>query len=417
MGGLIQLVATGDQDVYLTGDPQITFFKAIYKRHTNFSMECIEQKIGGSIADNGKATIIISKSGDLVQEVFLETQTENAHSIVNNADVYALERLVSSCVLSIGGQQIDVHNQRWWRLFSELYHNDAKKTLYSKIVNSENDTQTAYLPFIFFFNRNPGLALPLVALQHHEVTLDITWTSVMDKHLDKDNVRCWANYIFLDKKERRLFAEKPHDYLIEQVQFTGHEGITANESTKIRLFYKHPVKELVWCFAPPNGNALDQYLWNMTIDSSVEVGADIDAYKHSSRMSTANAKPHESLGVVRMWNNHYYGEVTDGPLSTFSLLFNGAERFGVQDGKYFNQIQSFYHHSGNPVPGIYSYSFALKPEGLQPSGACNFSRIDNVTVVPTMKSSLGGLGSMTMYAINYNILAIKSGLAGLVFSE
>ena len=113
----------------------------------------------------------------------------------------------------------------------------------------------------------------------------------------------------------------------------------------------------------------------------------------------------------------YYGEVSNGPLSTFSLLFNGAERFGVQDGKYFNQIQSFYHHSGNPVPGIYSYSFALKPEGLQPSGTCNFSRIDNVTVVPTMKSSLGGLGSMTMYAINYNVLIIQSGLGGIAFSE
>ena len=172
--------------------------------------------------------------------------------------------MISSCVLSIGGQQIDVHYQQWWRLFSELYRNDAKKTLYSKMVNTENRNQTAYLPFIFFFNRNPGLALPLIALQYHEVTLDITWRSNMANFVDPDSVRCWANYIFLDKKERQIFAKKSHNYLIEQVQFTGHEGITANESTKIRLHYHHPVKELVWCFIPANGVPDDRYLWNMT---------------------------------------------------------------------------------------------------------------------------------------------------------
>ena len=416
MGGLIQLVATGAQNVYLTGDPQISFFKTVFKRHTNFSMECIEQNINGEASRDGTSSITISRSGDLVREVFLEATLKDRAAGWRKNDVYPMERLIASCELMIGGQQIDVHYQRWWRLYSELYHGESKKTLYSKLVNSEGpDAQIAYLPFIFFFNRHPGLALPLVALQYHEVRLDITWTPwEVETYVDVATIKCWANYIFLDVKERNLFSSKSHTYLIEQVQYTGAAPTPKNGTTKVRLFYDHPVKELIWCF--PLGIGGDR-LWNMTARLHRWV------YSGATRYSiyTPNPQPHESLGVVRFEDDQYFGEDTYGPLSTFKLLFNGADRFGTQAGKYFNQIQPYYHHSGNPIAGVYSYSFALKPELLQPSGTCNFSRIDNITAVPTMKNLSGGDVEMPelmeMFAINYNVLRIMQGMGGLAFAD
>ena len=252
----MQLVAYGAQDVYLTGNPQITFFKAVYKRHTNFAMECIEQVINGTPAGAGRSSVTISRNGDLVQEVFLEAPIAKDQSGEKNT-VYPMERCISDCELSIGGQRIDKHYQRWWRLYSELYHDHAAKDKYSKMTNSEGaDTEVGYVPLIFFFNRNPGLALPLIALQYHEVRLDFTWTSTAElASVTAASIKCWANYIYLDTKERRLFAQKSHEYLIEQVQFTGTESATAAGTKNIRLNYNHPVKELIWCFQGSNGSA------------------------------------------------------------------------------------------------------------------------------------------------------------------
>ena len=168
-------------------------------------------------------------------------------------NVYPMERMIESCELTIGGQQIDKHYQRWWRLFSELTQDDAKKTQYSKMVNTEVDQQTCYLPLIFFFNRNPGLALPLVALQYHEVQLVFTWLSTLSTSVTPSTIRCWSNYMFLDTKERRMFASKNHEYLIEQLQFTGTSVATSGSLKNIRITFNHPVKELVWCFEGHDG--------------------------------------------------------------------------------------------------------------------------------------------------------------------
>ena len=411
-GGLMQLVAYGAQDVYLTGNPQITFFKAVYKRHTNFAMECIEQVINGSPTGGGRSSVTISRNGDLVQEVFLEATGVSSDSTA--ATVYQAERMIADCELSIGGQRIDKHYQRWWRLYSELYHDHAAKDKYSKMTNqAENDIDGAvYVPLIFFFNRNPGLALPLIALQYHEVRLDFTWTAAPElANVDKDSIKCWANYIYLDTKERRLFAQKSHEYLIEQVQFTGTESVgDASGGTvqrNIRLNYNHPVKELVFCFENANGSALSN-LWNMTSD--VDVAATADA-------TGLNTQPHESSGVVRT-KAAAFSEEVDGPLDDFKLQLNGQDRFTTQKGKYFNCVQPYYHHSGCATPGVYAYSFALKPELHQPSGTCNFSRIDNATAVPKLKAmATNQKNSLAMFATNYNVLRVMSGMGGLAYSN
>ena len=411
----MQLVAYGAQDVYLTGNPQITFFKAVYKRHTNFAMECIEQVINGTPAGDGRSSVTISRNGDLVQEVFLQADIQDTAGLTKD-NVYPMERVIKDCELSIGGQRIDKHYQRWWRLYSELYHDHAAKDKYSKMTNNEEAAEeVGYLPLIFFFNRNPGLALPLIALQYHEVRLDFSWTQATGE-LDLVNaggIKCWANYIYLDTKERRLFAQKSHEYLIEQVQFTGTEQASVAGTKNIRLNYNHPVKELVWCFA---GDSLDANLWNMT---SLLTPA---ATSHGGALTTATCipQPHESSGVVRL-TAAQYGEVTNGSMDKFKLQLNGQDRFTEQQGKYFNQVQPYYHHSGNPTPGVYCYSFALKPELHQPSGTCNFSRIDNATAVPTLKSSGGTRpdykSDLAMFATNYNVLRVMSGMGGLAYSN
>ena len=409
-GGLMQLVAQGAQDVYLTGDPQITFFKAIYQRHTNFAMECIEQVINGTPANNGSSSITISRNGDLVQEMYLEA-TIKANMSGDKTTVYPMERLVSTCEFSIGGQAIDKHYQRWWRLYSEFYHNNTKKDEYSKMTNCETNDggEVGYVPLIFFFNRNPGLALPLIALQYHEARLDFVWVSDMGTYVDVATIKCYANYVFLDTKERKLFAQKSHEYLIEQVQFTGTSVATSGGLKNIRLNYNHPVKELIWCFEDSNGSDGRQ-LWNCT-NTDIEAGAD-DDFLNANDIGT---KPHESQGVVYLDKDESFGEVTDGPMNLFKLLLNGADRFSVQSGKYFNQVQPYQHHSGCPVPGFYCYSFALKPEQHQPTGTCNFSRIDNATAVPTLKST--NFINMAMFATNYNVLRIMSGMGGLAYSN
>ena len=408
-GGLLQLVAYGAQDVYLTGKPQMTFFKAAYKRHTNFAMETIEQVINGTPAINGRSSVTISRNGDLVQEMFLSALA--VESGTNPTDVYHAERMVADCELTIGGQRIDKLYQRWWRLFSELYHSDAKKTQYSKMVNAPGiplPNRTVYLPLIFFFNRNPGLALPLIALQYHECRLDFTWTSELFK---VTNIRCWANYIYLDTRERENFAQKSHEYLIEQVQFTGTEAAVTGSTKNIRLNYNHPVKELIWCFEDPANGSKAEGLW-ITWDNSVNTVVSATALDNSLR------QPHQTGGVVYM-DSALVGitEEESGSLDKFKLQLNGQDRFAEQDGKYFNQVQSYYHHTGNPVPGIYSYSFALKPEHHQPSGTCNFSRIDNATAVVTMKATTPKNTNFAMFAVNYNVLRVMDGMGGLAYSN
>jgi hypothetical protein len=163
-GGLMQLVAYGSQDIYLTANPKVTFFQAVYKRHSNFASEVIEQTVNGTAADNGRVSITIARNGDLVQDMYLEMKAKSGLSTSTKgaSAIFAAERAVKDIEISIGGQRIDRHFQKWWRLYDNLYHGEAKKTDYAKMTsNSQNGA--IYLPLIFWFNRHPGLSLPLIA--------------------------------------------------------------------------------------------------------------------------------------------------------------------------------------------------------------------------------------------------------------
>jgi hypothetical protein len=400
----MQLVAYGAQDVFLTGNPKVTFFQAVYKRHTNFAMETIEQTINGTASNSGRISVTVARNGDLIGEMFMELTANNATA--KNL-CWAAERAIEDVELSIGGQRIDKHYQRWWRLYSELYLDESKKVNYGKMTTNPvaGTPHEVYLPLIFFFNRNPGLYLPLIALQYHEVRLDFDLSSTFTTYFST-TVKVWGNYVYLDTEERRRFAQKGHEYLIEQVQHTGNDALasSANQNKQVRLSYNHPVKELVWCVSNTTISTTETALWNLSKETTATVS-----------MSPAAKAPTTWGSGAPLLNTGIANEEADGSVDTFKLILNGQDRFKEQDGKYFNQVQPYYHHSGCPMPGVYSYSFALKPEEHQPTGTCNFSRIDNAQV--SISATDGTNSQLEMFAVNYNVLRIQSGMGGLAFSN
>ena len=448
-GGLMQLVAYGAQDVYLTGQPKVTFFQAVYKRHTNFAMENIQQTVNGSAGNSGRVSVTIARNGDLVGNMYVAltpiTPTfSNLTSNNNTTDTcWIAERAIAAVELTIGGQRIDKHYQTWFRLYAETFLGESDKIAYGKMTSASalavtNSTARVYLPLLFFFNRNPGLFLPLIALQYHEVRLDFDLTNYYQSYFGTNAVEVWANYVYLDTEERRRFAQKGHEYLIEQVQHTGGDTISNSTETSAaltRLSFNHPVKELVWCYQNPATSATTNLnaLWNFTT-STANVQVSVAPL---GVLNGANSLlPHE-IGCPHLCSNvsvsnTYMIEEGDrqpgatgyevGPLHQFKLVLNGQDRFKEQLGKYFNQYQPFLYHTGTPYAGIYVYSFALQPEEHQPTGTCNFSRIDNAQVSVNLKSTGGaaiaaGYTLQKMFAVNYNILRIQSGMGGLAFSN
>ena len=392
-GGLMQLVAYGAQDVYLTGNPQITFFKVVYRRHTNFACESIEQTFNGSAEFGRKVTATISRNGDLITNVYLQATLPNlgdSGAKYCNSVGHALMKTIE---LEIGGQRIDKHYSEWLELWSELSLPEEKKVGYSEMVGKKETTGDLfsggilYVPLVFFFNRNPGLALPLIALQYHEVRVVIDFRKLNELiHGDQNNVPAgidglnaslYVDYVYLDTDERRRFAQVSHEMLIEQLQFTGDESIGANQSNqKIRMNFNHPVKELVFV---------------------VQDDAKIDKNDYFNFAADDN------------------GVVVD-PLESAKILLNGHDRFSERPGSYFRLVQPYQHHTRVPKKHIYVYSFALKPEEHQPSGTCNFSRINNATLVLKLRENLPA-SKVKIFAVNYNVLRIISGMGGLAYSN
>jgi hypothetical protein len=366
--------------------------------------------------------VTVARNGDLVGDMYIQLESDISVSsttgtnTTTNADCnWVAERAINNVELSIGGQRIDKHYQKWWRMYSELYLDESKKATWGKMTTA-GDGKTVYLPLIFFFNRNPGLYLPLIALQYHEVRLDFDLASNFTTYLNAGVFKVWANYVYLDTEERRRFAQKGHEYLIEQVQHTGTDTVTSAGTKQVRLSYNHPVKELVWCFSNTQTN---NGMWNFTTastDLNIKLDSNQSALEGSNCfISTAQTgTPMVKVGAIG--STSVFTEEAVGPLSTFKLILNGQDRFKEQAGKYFNQVQPYNHHTGCPYPGIYSYSFALKPEEHQPTGTCNFSRIDNAQV-QVVANTLNNATSLHMFATNYNVLRIQSGMGGLAFSN
>ena len=485
-GGLMQLVAYGAQDVYLTANPQVTFFKQLYRRHSNFAMESIEQTFNG-VANFGKRVqCTISRNGDLISRVYLQATLPSVDVSqvlgVAASDASATnfewvenvgQALVNYVELEIGGQLIDKHYGDWLNIWNELTLPVGKQDAYDMMVgsalvgstngptvvnaaatgcttcgsaepgacvtntvggltvcsrgtgnNGANGVRqcvpevTLYVPLEFWFCRHSGLALPLIALQYHEVKINVQFAELRNL-INVSNAAganagavaalpangkkvynavnqaglsvcsLWADYVYLDTEERRRFAQVAHEYLIEQLQFTGAESVTASQNN-IKLSFNHPVKELVWV-------------------TQLDKNVDCD---------------YGTAGTNMNMPFNYTDDAAANPTAVAKLQLNGHDRFDARFGSYFNFVQPYQHHTRSPKIGVNVYSFALKPEEHQPSGTCNFSRIDNavlnLTLSPnTLKTAAGAAltAQVRVYAVNYNVLRVMSGMGGLAYSN
>ena len=454
----MQLVAMGAQDVYLTGNPQITFFKVVYRRHTNFSKECIAQTFNGSVPQTGEGSVTctLARNGDLVQEIYLkatlnaddananthididalsgtadietsgtlpgvghkisftksittpidgEVITAESRYIVTSAgtgkfsvkdendnpvtwtavtnggnnDVtipasckYKVEgididkditNLIKTVEVEIGGQKIDKHYSQWLDIYNELFEtsHDYRNAM---SLGTPGNNKTVYIPLRFWFNRNPGLALPLIALQYHEVkvlmNLNVPTNSSMS------DASLLVNYLYLDTDERRRFAQVSHEYLIEQVQHTGVE----NEGP-ITMNFNHPVKALFWTAGANPGNVKLQL----------------------NGHDRAAIQPHDYYHLVQPYESGlgHCGKSLNNDTRIWGPVVNTGDHNNV---------------------GM--YSFCLKPAEHQPSGTCNFSRIDNARLnIANVSSS----NNLYLFAMNYNVLRIMSGMGGLAYSN
>ena len=416
-GGLMQLVAYGAQDIYLTGNPQITFFKVVYRRHTNFSMESIQQTWEGTYGEGARQTATLSRNGDLIYKMYIQRRCSVGGAAARtdfNLSNPGYNQM-NSIELEIGGQKIDRHTGGFMSNYVELTEpNTCRQSSLSNVDISEvgggDGTHTKFqamalaggfrnnpilqggglrgnalggirpnntvyqTPLLFWFCRNPGLALPLIALQYHEVKVIVNWTNLATGAFHTAAMvgtnlapELWCDYIYLDTDERRRFAQVSHEYLIEQVQ---HQSRGEQTTT---LNFNHPVKEIIWT-------------------GTIDPGGAADADRTRGNPGTVGA-----AGV------------------TWQLKLNGHDRFAPRTVPYFTRQQVYDHHTGYgsvTVPdSIAVYSFALKPEEHQPSGTCNFSRIDNAELISSVPIAT------EVYAINYNVLRIMSGMGGLAYSN
>ena len=456
-GGLMQLVAYGAQDIYLTGNPQITFFKVVYRRHTNFSMEAIEQTFNGS-ADFGKrVTCTVSRNGDLMHRVYLQVTVPQV-SVDDGKTFRWLNHLghvlIKYAEVEIGGQRIDKHYGDWLHIWNELSQEAGKKAGYANMIGNvpaltaettgaaTNNTlvpeMDLYIPLEFWFCRNPGLALPLIALQYHEVKINIEFRAASDccagesSGLSLAAASLFVDYIYLDTDERRRFAQVSHEYLIEQVQFTGDESVSS-VSNKIKLNFNHPCKELIWVVQKDSvlldtaAGGKQWFNYTDAVDASPLSGNPSDPYGGDivlavqSTEAQANSDYPSSTGVVKDVNTVQWVNKDTGfnPVFSAKLQLNGHDRFSERMGRYFNLVQPYQHHTNVPKTGINVYSFGLKPEEHQPSGTCNMSRIDNATLQLTLTAATVDQddAKVRVYATNYNVLRIMSGMGGLAYSN
>ena len=573
----MQLVAYGAQDVYLTGSPQITFFKVVYRRHTNFAVEPIPQTFNGASDFGRTVTCTINRNGDLITNMYVHISLPTVTGVtVPWGYVRRLgHAIVQHYKIEIGGSKIDEQYGDWLNIWYELTHKVGQERGYAKMIGDVpelNNINTVnkpsyqlYVPLQFWFNRNNGLALPLIALQYHDVRITIDFrpftqcvnykaftttssglsTSTLSS-VSMTDAQLIIDYVYLDSEERKRFAQASHEYLIEQLQFTGSESITGT-SNKYRLNFNHPSKYLVWAthlnnygsssnfvsYSPSESgwekardrfakavwfitrsgltatlsegvylySVADSVVGNEVINPSADTNATlITLSSYVVAQMVLNTVPLDASGgmttpisassvldsIVVLENNFTYDWLswesgylasqlftngtpsgtgttasaqllaintflndiaynitdlfnygnyingTDNPVWDAKLQLNGSDRFQDRDGNYFNYVQPYQHFSNTPADGINVYSFALKPEDHQPSGSCNFSRIDNATLnvsfgtgnasnntYTTDPRFLGQSSSnlLNIYTVNYNVLRVMSGMAGVAYSN
>ena len=412
-GGLLQLVAQGKQDVFLTGNPQMTWFKMVYRRYTNFAIESQPMYFDGTPDFGKRITCLVPRRGDLLGQIILEV-TLPALKLTNGDSVSYVNSighaLIQEITIEIGEQEIDRQNGEWMQIWSSYTTTKDKETGFYNMIGRVDgyappnlfDPQTLYIPLRFWFCRNPGLALPIIALQYHPIRINLTLRPLNQLFINSDltspectnleimpakieSMMLWGDYMYLDVEERRRFVSSTHEYLIEQIQYTSPIPVAPGASSlSAHLEFNHPIRELFWYIQRDDMTRFHEYF------------------------------NYSSLGTYEV------GERGD-MLQDAVLQLDGFDRFKVRDSGYFRLVQPWQHHSVIPEDFfVYSYSFALRPEDVQPCGSMNASRIDTIVLQLNLarvvvQGSPGPLHTR-VYAINHNVLRVADGFGGVLFT-
>jgi hypothetical protein len=423
-GGLLQLVAHGKQDVFLTGNPQMTWFKMVYRRYTNFAIESQPMYFDGTPDFGKRITCLVPRRGDLLSQIILEVTlpalsltTGDSVSYVNSIG----HALIQEITLEIGEQQIDRQTGEWMEICSNYTTTYDKQAGFNTMIGKTDThiephffgTQKLYIPLRFWFCKNPGLALPLIALQYHPIRINLTLrplnqlfyspglsgpncSTIEVNPASITELMLWGDYIYLDTEERRRFVSSAHEYLIEQVQYTSPLPISSGStSASLRIEFNHPLRELFWFIQRADMTRFHEFF------------------------------NYSSLGLFEQG-------VRQDILQDTVLQLDGFDRFQVRDAKYFSIVQPWQYHTVVPRNFYtYSYSFALDPESVQPCGSLNASRMDSiilqVNLVPEIVSrvtTLDSSGNTTcpstfyarVYGVNHNVLRIADGFGGVLFT-
>ena len=416
-GAALQLIARGRQDIYLVGNPQITFFKQVYRRYTNFSMESQPIYFDGTANFGRRISAIIPRKGDLLHRMMLEislpmaVQGDPETSWVNGIG----HAIIEEVTIEIGEKEIDKQTGEWLHVWSSLTTSTSKQTAYYNMVGRQTAyTQDAqpgpiklYIPLRFWFCNNIGMSLPLIALQTHPVRLTVKFRDLQELFYRNSlqsnctqtidavsitDVTLYGDYIYLDVEERRKFASVKHEYLIEQIQFSPLNSIPSNASVaNIPLNFNHPIKELIWVVKQTRMNETNEI------------------FNYSSLQLNEAGRP--------------YDLILDA-----LIKFDGFDRFHKRDISYFRLVQPWQYHTTVPDDFIYLYSFSINPEDSQPSGSFNASRLDSLVLTLTMNNTLNNTNSSmfiapieqrdtlcVVYAVNYNVLRIVAGMGACLF--
>jgi hypothetical protein len=411
-GGLLQLVARGKQDVFLTGNPQITWFKMVYRRYTNFAIESMPMYFDGTPDFGKRITCLIPRRGDLLGQVILEVTLPQIRLSTNqtiasyvNAIGHALIQEIS---IEIGEQEIDKQTGEWMEIWSNLTTTEETRFGFYDMIGKVDGyvpptlygPLKLYIPLRFWFCKNPGLHLPLLALQYHPVRINLTlrplqqlfYSDELVANCDTTTVnpvsitdmQLWGDYVHLDVDERRRFVANSHEYLIEQIQYSPSIGLNASISSyPVRVEFNNPIREFIFVIQK---NVMQSYH---------------EWFNYSSLAISEN------------------GQRTD-LLSSAVLQLDGQDRFEERNAGYFRLVQPWQRHTSIPNEDyLYVYSFALRPEDLQPTGSMNASRIDNIIWQLTLNQATNpvrGNCSARVYATNHNVLRVVDGFGGLLFT-
>lgn len=400
-GGLLQLVATGQEDVYLSGDPGHSFFQTTYKRHTPFAIQTQEIELRTEAKTFGESVVVtIPKKGDLISKMYVRISMKKGLG----STYFPAEAFLQSIELSMGSQVVDTHTAEWLRIKSELLMSADEKVAYRRLTDfadgeKAGDIKTMWVPLRFFFNEH-AKAFPLLSLTYHTITLRFTFASYV-KGIDpayQPKVALYGDFIFLGDTERRLFAHNSHKILFEQVQMAEDRVRLSPDShatLTTELFFRYPVRYLAWT----NSNA--------TVHARFAAGAE--------------------------------GETSDAlvPLMSASLLLNGHERVESMPASYWNLVTTYSALQACPCAGVFFYSFCTDPRNSQaPTGSCNLSRISRCTLMTRYKKinlSATAAAQLTsedetvasailnervrVYASSWNILKVENGQVGVTFAS